>query len=284
MALAGSLCLFATIISVLSDWHGRGHFASTDPEDGEFANNIYISSYFGLRYPLADGWSPGLQPPPPSFAGYYVLATPLPPEHVKATMLIAAQDLFFTDEASPDAPRFLQDLAQNLLGQNLGIGPTPVTIGGRVFQRLLIHETPLSRMVLAIEIRCHIVIFSFTGADFEVLETLAASLSRLSFEDGPAAPVCIKGYATAQTIRRRVDPLPLAPRFVTIPVRIIIGTNGVVRHIHVIRAYPEQRLSIENALAKWRFALDTVDGRPVEVETGLSFMFGNANTLPGGRP
>jgi hypothetical protein len=93
--------------------------------------------------------------------GYYVLATPSPPEHVKAAMLTAAQDLFFADEASLQTTTFLQDLAQNFSGRGHSIMPTPVTIGGRVFQRLLMEERLLSRIVLATEIRCHIVIFSF---------------------------------------------------------------------------------------------------------------------------
>jgi hypothetical protein len=67
-------------------------------------------------------------------------------------------------------------------------------------------------------------------------------------------------------------------------VRIVIGTNGVVRHIRVIQTFPEQWRSIENAL-RWRFAPYTVDGQPVEVETGLDFVFkpaADANALQGG--
>jgi hypothetical protein len=285
IAVTGSLCLFAAIVSVLSTWQGLGQFATADPEGGEFRNSIYTSPYFGLRYPLPEGWSPGPQPPPPSYTGYYVLATPLAPEHVKATMLIAAQDVFFADEVSGDATSFVQDLAQNLLGRGHGDVPTPATIAGHPFQRLSIPGTPLSRIVLATEIRCHIVIFSFTGAELARLETLAASLKRLSFEEGSAAPACIKGYATAQTVRRRVNPLPSGPRFVTIPVRISIGASGIARHVHVIRASPEQRRSIENALTKWHFVPYTVNGQPFEVETGLNFAFrpaGDANTLHGG--
>jgi hypothetical protein len=204
---------------------------------------------------------------------------------VKATILIAAQDKFFADDASPDASRFVQDLAQSLLGRDHTAMPIAATIAGHAFQRLVIRGTPLSRVVLATEIRCHIVIFSFTGAEFERLETLAESLDRLSFEDGPAAPACVKGYATAQTIRQRLDPLPAGPRFVTIPVRVVISTKGMVRHIHVIRAYPEQRRSIEDALAQWRFAPYSVNEQPVEAETDLSFVLkptGDGDTLPGG--
>jgi len=170
------------------------------------------------------------------------------------------------------------------VGGGHSVMTTPATIAGHAFQRLLIPGTPLSRIVLTTEIRCHIVIFSFTGAELDRLEALAASLGDLSFEEAPAAPACVKGYPTVQTILRRVDPLPSGPLFVTIPVRIVIGTDGVVRHIHVIRAFPEQQRSIEDALVQWRFTPYTINERPVEAETGLSFVFGNANTLPGGSP
>lgn len=285
VALAGPLRLFTVIVAVLPALPALGQSATADPEAGEFADGIYASPYFGLRYPLPEGWAAGPQPPPPSHAGYYVLATPVAPERMKASILIAAQDEFFADEAGPDVSRFVQDLAKSLLGRDHTAMPTPATIAGHAFQRLIIRGTPLSRIVLATDIRCHIVIFSFTGAALEGLETLEESLGRLSFEEGPAAPACVKGYATAQTIRQRLDPLPAGPRFVTIPVRIVIGTNGMVRHIHVIRAFPEQRRSIEDALAQWRFVPYSVNEQPAEAETDLSFVFkptGDGSTLPGG--
>jgi hypothetical protein len=272
IVLAGPLRLLAAMVLMLPTSQALGQSASTDPENGEFVDGSYASRYFGLRYPLPEGWTPGPQPPPPSYTGYYVLATPAAPERVKATILIAAQDEFFADEASPDPSKFVQDLAQSVLGRSHTTMPTPATVAGHAFQRLLVRGTPLSRIVLATEIRCHIVIFSFTGAEIEDLENLAASLSRLSFEEEPAAPVCVKGYATAETIRQQLDPLPAGPRFATIPVRIVIGTSGAVRHIHVIRAFPEQRRSIEDALAQWLFAPYTVNEQPVEAETGLSFV------------
>jgi hypothetical protein len=285
VGVAGPLRLFAAIVSMSHALPALGQSATADPENGGFAGGIYTSPYFGLRYPLPGGWTPGPHPSAPSYGGYYVLATPAPPERVKETILIAAQDEFFADEASSDASRFVQELAQGLLERGHATMPAPATIAGHAFQRLVISGTPLSRIVLATELRCHIVIFSFTGAELEELETLAASLGRLSFEEGPVARACVKGYATAQTIRQRLDPLPTGPRFVTIPVRIVIGTNGAVRHVHVIRAFPELRRSIEDALAQWRFAPYSLNERPTEVETGLGLVFkptGDANMLPGG--
>ena len=43
------------------------------------------------------------------------------------------------------------------------------------------------------------------------------------------------------------------PQFVKVPVRIVIGSDGKVKHIHVIRAAPAQQQSIVDALAQWEF-------------------------------
>ena len=58
------------------------------------------------------------------------------------------------------------------------------------------------------------------------------------------------------------------------PVRIIIGTDGAVRHAHVLRASAAQRTSIEAALAQWRFKPYRPQGEAQQVETGLVFRFG----------
>jgi protein TonB len=71
----------------------------------------------------------------------------------------------------------------------------------------------------------------------------------------------------------KVDPVLVGPRFLTVPVRIIIGTDGRIKHTHVILAFPEQQRSIEDAMAQWAFKPYLVDGKPVEIETGLMFEF-----------
>jgi len=60
-------------------------------------------------------------------------------------------------------------------------------------------------------------------------------------------------------------------KFTKIPVRIVVGPNGAVRHIHVINALPDQRTAIEAALAQWHFTPDRSDGEARPVETGLAF-------------
>jgi len=57
-------------------------------------------------------------------------------------------------------------------------------------------------------------------------------------------------------------------------VRIIIDKDGKVKHIHFLRAFPDQSAVITPALLQWRFKPYLKDGQPVEVETGI--MFGRA--------
>jgi outer membrane biosynthesis protein TonB len=59
----------------------------------------------------------------------------------------------------------------------------------------------------------------------------------------------------------------------SIPVRIIVDTEGGVKHVHVIRATDEQRRSIADAVLQWKFKPYRLNGRAVEIETGLVFRF-----------
>ncbi|HUI96640.1 MAG TPA: hypothetical protein VLX44_12860, partial [Xanthobacteraceae bacterium] len=63
------------------------------------------------------------------------------------------------------------------------------------------------------------------------------------------------------------------PKFVPIPVRLVIGADGAVKHVHVIHATAQQRSSIESALAQWTFKPRNTDGGAAEVETGLLIEF-----------
>ncbi len=249
--------------------------ANADPEQGAVTGDAYVNPYFGLRYPLPPGWTAGPQPPRPSAAGYYVLSTPVPPPDVRATVLIAAQDRFFAAPPIADAGEMTRNLVRSIsaAGANPAAVTGAVTIAGRSFARVDLPGSPLSRVVLATDIRCHVVVFTFAGVERESLRQLAASLDRLSLDHGRSVPECIKGYATAETIRRKVEPVPAAPQFAAIPVRLVIGADGGVAHIHVIRAVAGQRRSIEEALGRWRFEPYRVAGRPSEVETGLTFEF-----------
>ena len=66
--------------------------------------------------------------------------------------------------------------------------PSISTIAGNSFARLELKDSLLSRIVLATDIRCHVLIFTFTAAEPETLENLAQSLDHLSLElDAPAS-------------------------------------------------------------------------------------------------
>jgi hypothetical protein len=68
-----------------------------------------------------------------------------------------------------------------------------------------------------------------------------------------------------------VDPIFTNRRYNPIPVRVVIDVNGEVKHIHFISSFPEQAKTITDALQQWRFKPYVVNGKAVEVETGISF-------------
>ncbi|HUH84480.1 MAG TPA: energy transducer TonB [Stellaceae bacterium] len=249
-----------------------------DPEDGTLAQGVYTNPYFALAYPLPAGWKEGLAGPPPSNAGYYVLNTPEPLGETKGTILIAAQDEFFALKPMADAMAMLEDLhrsASETPGLTAETAPQPLTIAGHGFARLDLGGVGLSRVIFATLIRCHIVSFTFAASDPALLKKLASSIDRLSFdaEAKGAAPLCIDHYATDATIRHKIAPAPVGPSFVKIPVRIVIGPDGKVKHVHVISAFPGQAKSIADALSQWEFKPYEVQGEPVEIETGIVFEF-----------
>jgi Gram-negative bacterial TonB protein C-terminal len=72
-------------------------------------------------------------------------------------------------------------------------------------------------------------------------------------------------------VLERVDPILSEHRYSVIPVRIIIDTEGKVKYIHFLRAFPEQEKAITAALKQWKFRPYEQDGKRFEVETGLTF-------------
>jgi hypothetical protein len=127
-----------------------------------------------------------------------------------------------------------------------------------------------------------------TANSAERLAALVLSLDRLGgARDGAAArpdPVCIRGRAGPEYPLTRIDPAASGPTFTPIPVRLVIDADGAVRHVHVIRATVEQRNNIEGALGQWRFKPHAIDGRAIEIETGLliEFRSGGAVAYPAG--
>ena len=75
----------------------------------------------------------------------------------------------------------------------------------------------------------------------------------------------------------RVEPDSVSAKAASIPVRIIVATDGSVKHVHVIRAAAAQRRNIEEAVRQWRFKPYVKQSHPVEVETGVMFNLKPAN-------
>jgi hypothetical protein len=259
-----------------------------DPEAGGVAGDLYTNAYFGLSLRLPPGWAEGLGGPPPSGRGLYVLAAMDGTKASSATMLIVAQDLFFSAKPLSNVADAAADFRDAMAGTpDLSIDPTPagITIGGHDFLRLAYHAGGLYRVWLATELRCHIVSFNVTGTDRATVDRIADFLQTMSLptqsntqtesnsDAEQTPPTCMKDYVTAQTTVRRVDPLLVDLNGLTVPVRIIIGPDGKVLHVHVISATPAQRRAIEEALTQWEFGPLELGGRPTAVETGLAFEF-----------
>jgi hypothetical protein len=118
---------------------------------------------------------------------------------------------------------------------------------------------------------------NLTARDPQLLADLASSVDKLSTtgkrHSSSPVPYCIENYAVPENLLKRVDPISVGPKFMSIPVRIVIDAQGGVKQIHVIRATAAQRKSIEDALRRWKFKPYKSNGRAVEIETGLVFRF-----------
>jgi hypothetical protein len=224
---------------------------------------------------LPQGWTEGLAGPDPSHSGYYVLSTFSRKSELTGTILIAAQDMFFAATPRDAVANEFRRAISQIEGMTIDREPAEVRIGDRLLQRVDFSGVGLYRAMFVAEIRCHLVSFNLTARDPELLASLALSLNDLSFAGGRDAaasvPLCVKNYAVADNLLSKVEPAIVGPIVTPIPVRIIVGTDGLVRHVHVIRATAEQRKSIETALRLWKFRPYQVEGRPVDVETGLVF-------------
>jgi len=255
------------------------------PEGGTIVDNVYTNSYFGITYAFSSDWFQKSEGPPPSDSGSYVLTQLRPsasfkgPE--KGTILITAQDLFFSLVPATNAMQLITYTKNNLQSEyKIERQPTEITVANRPFVRFdSVAPTPgLHRYVLATEIRCHIVEFVLTSRDTNLLDALLQDLNKMKLPAGAGptngggdVPVCVKDYATKANVIARVDPVLTDRKFNPIPVRIIVGKTGEVKHIHFLSAFPEQARVITDALQQWRFRPCPQNGEPVEVETGIMF-------------
>ena len=267
----------AGLILVKGAWSSAAGTLSSLPEDGMVSNGRYDNAYFGLGYALGSNWTQRYQGPPPSDSGYYVLAQIEPKDPALdpalGHILIAAQDLFFSVAPVHSASEFIGYIQQHLGAEyRVERAPIKVRIANRDFVRLdyLSAIAGLHWHVLATEIRCHVVQFVFTGTRPKSMERLVDSMNTVTEPIG-SAPLCLKDFATPDTVLEREDPVFTESRFNPVPVRIVIDKEGRVKHIHFLSAFPEQAKSIGDALLQWRFKPYLLGGQPVEVETGMLF-------------
>ena len=250
---------------------------SANPEDGKVIGGVFVSDYFNLSYRLSDELTEGLAGPPPSQSGYYVLGTWTPKRDFAGTVLVVAQDMFFTPAPSDDVKYVVAEFRQVMSavdGMTIDREPAPVSVGGHPGYRIDFSGVGLFRSTFAIEIRCHVVTFNLTSRDPELLAGLARSLDNLDLvrkgEMSDPVPECLRDYAS-ENIVSRVEPEGVGAKAVSIPVRMIVATDGSVKHVHVIRASAAQRRNIEEAVRQWKFKPYVKQGHPAEVETGVMF-------------
>lgn len=256
----------------------------SNPDDGNVSKGSYASDYFGLSYRLPQGWTVGEAGPDPSQSGYYVLSTLIPKSESNANILIAAQDMFFgadTRDDMEDRARDFQQAVSNISGMIIDRDLTEVKVANHLLYRVDYSGVGLFRARLETEVRCHVVSVNVTTSDKELLERLAGSRDSLTFtttrDAASSPPPCVKDYAVGENVLHKVDPVSVGPKFVPIPVRIIVAADGSVKHVHVIHATDDQRRSIGEALYQWKLKPYEVDGRPSPVETGLVFKFTTGN-------
>ena len=273
----------AGVILVKGAWSSASDSTTPVPEAGRATGRGYHNNYFQLTYPFATGWNQKFEGPPPSDSGYYVLTQVEPVAAHVGSVLIEAQDMFFTPTSARNAFELVSYNGAHLRADYKLERPlTQVTVAGRSFARLdyVSPVTELHWTVLATEIRCHTVQFTLTSTEPEVINQLVAGMQEMTLPveaglstgaGGGAAPLCVKDYASGTHVLNRVDPILTDRRFNSIPVRVVIDTGGHVKFIHFISSFPAQARMITDALQQWRFEPYLLNGKAVEVETGIAF-------------
>ncbi len=275
-------------------WASASDSTTPLPEGGSITGNVYTNAYFGLSYSFSSDWYEKTKGPPPSDSGYYVLAQIRPSDTfkgpTKGVILVGAQDLFFSLLPANNAMELISR-TRNALRPEFKVErpPAEVRIANHSFARFdyVAPAIDLHWYVLATEIRCHMVQFTLASTDTKLLDSLIQELDKMTLPaeagvvsgtGGGDSPVCIRDYASGENVVSKVDPVFGEHKFNPVPVRIIIGKDGKVKHIHFISAFPDQAKAITDALMQWTFKPGQLNGRPVEVETGI--MFGESSRKP----
>ncbi len=272
------------VILAKGAWWSASNSVTPLPETGEITDNVYRNAYFGINWTLPKGWTQKYEGPPPSDTGRYVLAEIVPSDSYtgpsRGSVLITADDLFFTPFPITRGEK-LVDYDEQFLPQfdKLERPLTQTTLGRRSFQ-FFAYWSPAAELhwyVFGTQIRCHAVQIIVSSSDTKLIQELIHDLNTMTFPpedalaDGNTVPVCVKDYASGDNVISRVDPIFSERRHNALPVRIVIGKDGKVKHIHLISAFPEQAKVLTDALNQWTFKPYLKDGKPVEVETGIDF-------------
>jgi hypothetical protein len=264
------------------------------PEGGSVTSSVFTNQYFGMSYALPANWGEKYKGPPPSDSGRYVLTQFTPTATFKGadrgTILVTAQDLFFTLLPASNAVEFVNYSKDHLQADyKVEMAPTPTKIADRSFS-FFAYWSPIAQLhwyVLTTEIRCHAVEIVLTSRDTKLLESLTLDLNKMKLPTeasptggtgGDGVPVCIKNYARDENMIARVDPIFTEHRFNPVPVRIIVDKEGKIRHIHCLSAFPDQARIVSDALKQWKFKPYQRNGHTVEVETGILFGIGGYRT------
>jgi len=280
------------VILVKGAWSSASDSVTPLPEDGNVTNNVFNDPYFGITWALPPNWREGYKGPPPSDSGRYVITQIIPADTFKGpapgSILVSADDMFFTPFPVSNSVEYVNYSKDNLQSvYKLERAPTQIRIGDRSFTSFA-YWSPSAELhwyVLATQIRCHTVEVVLSSRDTKLLDGLMQDLNKMklpaedSATDGDAVPVCIKDYANDEHVIARVDPVLTERRFNAIPVRIIIDKEGKIKHIHFLRAFPEQATAITEALKQWKFRPYLRNGQPVEVETGILFGYAPRPTI-----
>jgi hypothetical protein len=275
------------VILVKGAWSGASDSVTPVPEGGIVMGNVFTNQYFGVTFPLPEGWTQKYQGPPPSESGRYVLAQLRPAANYSGisggNILVTAQDLFFTPLPMANSLELTSYEKDNLPSiYQLERAPIEIKIAGRrfIFFAYGSRVAGLHWYVLTTEIRCHAVEFVLTSRDTSLLDSLMREMNSMELpaeanpaggEGGGSFPICIRDYAQSGNVIARVDPILTEHRFNAVPVRITIDQSGRIRHIHFLSAFPDQEKAITDALQQWRFKPYVKSGQPAEVETGILF-------------
>src|SRR5258708_10336183 len=126
------------VILVKGAWSSASDSVTPLPEGGSVTNNVFSNQYFGMTYALPPDWTQKYEGPPPSDSGRYVLAQIRPADTYKGltrgSILITAQDMFFTPEPATHALDLINYMKGNLLADyKVELPATDLKVANRSF-------------------------------------------------------------------------------------------------------------------------------------------------------